>query len=132
MPKYVTPEQLRRIVELRDRRWTVQAIAEDIGRTVATVNYHLLKMGHEVSKPMPLPTRRRAVPVQRKGRTVRPFTAAEDRQLLEMAGRQTSYSDMGRSLNRKPHCCSDRLRRLYRHIDRGTAIGVELNQGDSP
>lgn len=125
----LTPEQLRRIVELRDRHWSMDAIAVELGCSFATIAYHLLKLGHELSRPAPLPKARRSISSVRNGREVRPFTADEDRHLLEMARRQASYSDMARALDRRPHTCADRLRRLYRHIDRGTAIGAGLGGG---
>ena len=53
-PRALNPKQLRRIRTLRQRRWTMDRIARDVGCDLSTVSQHLRRMGlNKLSKLEP-------------------------------------------------------------------------------
>lgn len=99
--KRATETDKETITDLRERGWSVNRIAGQLTLTPSTVQYWANRLGAwpEGRKP-PKPKARK--PFKRNGRTVRPFTEAEDVRILAMRLDGASFSEIGREL-RRPH-----------------------------
>ena len=59
--------------------------------------------------------------ILRAGRAVRPFTAAEDAELLRLEAEKLRYLEIARRLGRKRHVVAARLASLARRAERQEA-----------
>lgn len=118
----MTPEKLERAIALRQKSWSVEAIAEELGISRGSVDWNLLKEGVDPPKP----SRLHSVPTepvmhQRGGHALRKFTVQEDARLLAMASAGRGYSDMAKALGRRPNSIRGRLLCLARREARQEA-----------
>ncbi|WP_030540583.1 hypothetical protein [Sphingobium sp. DC-2] len=117
--RILSDEQLAEMAELRERGWGLTRIAEhftDAGTPVSrsTVNWQCLRLGADA--PPRLRGRQTApsAPYWRGGRSCRPWTDAEDRQLLRLEASGVSATDMARRLGRANSSVRGRLLTLAR------------------
>ncbi len=120
----LTDAERERIVELRERNWTIEAIARHVGCGLGTVQHWCLMRGAEPRKVAP-PRTRRHLPFMRNGRPVNPFTAVEDAMLLVLDKASLSYSEISRRMTaafpghpRNPATIKYRLMMLARAQER--------------
>lgn len=107
------PDQVERILEMREAGVTVEAIAAAIPCSVGSISYHCLKAG--VLPPKFLrPQIQPDVIRFRRGRPVRPFTPEEDAQLLALAKAGLNHSEIGKRIGRRPNSVGGRLMTLAR------------------
>jgi IS30 family transposase len=100
------------IVRLREAGWSKRAISEKLGKSVGTVSHWCLVLGAD--SPCGISASGRTQEFMRDGRQVRPFTADEDRQLLEWAKAGLRHGVIAKSLGRSRTSISYRLLTLAR------------------
>ena len=116
----LTDEQIERAAAMRERGLSFGQIAQRLGVSPGAVSWHCLRLGAERPNAGPL----RAPPnepvvFKRGAHEIRPFTAVEDAQLLELASKGLSRAAIGRALGRKHNSVMGRLMTLARHEVRG-------------
>jgi IS30 family transposase len=119
--KKLTPAEIEKIGELRERNWTHAAIATEIGCSEGSVSWCCLREGFEPSKPYPLASGRPAAPYQRSTGTVRPFTEEDDARLLAMEADGATESEIAKALGRRHNSIRGRLMTLARRAERQEA-----------
>ena len=117
--RILSDEQLTEMAELRERGWGLSRIAEHFtvaGTPVSrsTVNWQCLRLGADA--PARLRGKQAAPrrPYWRDGRSCRPWTEAEDRQLLQLEGSGESITEIARRLGRANSSVRGRLLTLAR------------------
>jgi hypothetical protein len=111
----LTPDELERIAELREGRASQREIARQIGCSVGSVSWALLKLGIDIDPDAPLPP----VPTEptqyaRGGMVVRRFTEAEDARLLELEASGAKVYHIAKLIGRQNNSVLGRLRTLAR------------------
>lgn len=124
----LSPAQIDELVQLRERGWSYPRIkahfsAQGIQISVGAIGWQCLKEGADAppgfwNEPAP----RRSIPALRSGHLVRPFSEAEDEQLLAFEAQGLNYTEIGRRLGRKPNVIRGRLLTLARHQSRAEAL----------
>lgn len=118
-PSILSDAQFDEMARLRERGWGYGRIAEHFAAGGAPISsssvcWHCKRLGADV----PLRLRGRCFDLhaayERGGRTVRPWTAADDATLLAMEGRGVSLSLIGRRLGRANSSVRNRLFTLAR------------------
>lgn len=128
-----TEEQRQRMCELREQGLPMRRIAEIVGTTYETVNYHCTRLGAEPPNPRPLPEGIVGPAVMQRGdHVVRRFTPEEDEQILSLLATGAEVPFIAEILNRRPHSIRGRLNTLARReLRRETLaeLGIEM-EGD--
>jgi hypothetical protein len=117
--RWYTDDQINRAVELREKGWGYEAIAEEVGMTAASASYHCVRLGAELPKPTRLRPNGKRV-VQRGKHVVRRFTPEEDQKILAMAAAGDRVSDIANAIGRKINSVIGRIRTLARYEERTT------------
>lgn len=115
-PRRMTPELLEKAIGLRQRSWSLEAIAQEVGVSQGCIAWHFLKEGVDPPKVM---HRLQAVPqapvsVKRGNHVVRRYTAADDALLLALEAKGLSCVQIGRHLGRRHNSVRGRLMTLAR------------------
>lgn len=121
MPKRLTDAERERIVALREEKgWTYAAIAAELGISCGAVQWVCLRAGADspVGNPKLSPVPTRAKRIRRGGHVVRPFTAGEDAQLLDLEARGKGVTEIARILGRRHNSVAGRLATLARRAAR--------------
>lgn len=118
-PRILSDAQVQSMAEVRERGWTHRMIARHFttrGTPISegSIAWQCLRVGADLP-----PARRKKPnadprPMQRGGHTVRPFTEAEDAQLLELERSGTSIANIGRKMDRRHNSVRARLMILAR------------------
>lgn len=113
----LSPNQIHRIFDLRERSWGIEAIAEVVGCNPSTVQYHLIKNGIEHPKPWTKKPNKGG-DYYRNGKLVRRFTSREDAVILKMSSEGKTSWDIARFLKRPQNSVAQRLHMLARWQER--------------
>lgn len=118
----LTDDQKYRIAALREKRWTIPAIAAEVGCSEGSVSWNLLMQGVDIYEDKPLPP----VPTEpvvcgRKDYVVRRFTVAEDAELLRLEASGLNLHQIAKRLGRKRNSIIGRLATLARRDARAEA-----------
>jgi len=111
---------------LREAGWSVARLMARYGLSKSAVAHHLRRLLAVPPKPAPLGGRRHGVHTTRDGRTIRPFSAAEDRLVLALRSEGMSLARVGAALGRSAGSVRSRLATLGVHEERGSAVAREL------
>ncbi|MCC0807550.1 helix-turn-helix domain-containing protein [Methylobacterium sp. W2] len=118
----LNPEDIERIIEMRERGRTYGVIARVLGCSESTVSYHCIRLAIDPPNPRRLPPMGGRPPVvMRNGHAVRAYTAEDDARILAMDAEGASDSEMGRALGRRAHSVRQRLMTLARREARAEA-----------
>lgn len=118
----ITAEQRERIADLREARWTIPAIAAEVGCSQGSVSWILLVDGVDINAGWPLPP----IPTEptgyeRNGQAVRRFTQDEDAELLRLEASGLNLNRIAKALGRKRNAILGRLATLARRDARAEA-----------
>lgn len=111
-------EQVRKAIAMRESGISCRVIGAEVGMTEQSVEYHCMLLGAETPtnrkngrKPRPIK------PYERNGRQVRPFSKAEDQQLIAMRIAGEKWGTMAEKLQRPRSSIRNRLLLLSLHQD---------------
>jgi len=111
----LTPAEIERIIELREKRLSEATIARLVGCSEKSVSWALLREGVDIHADKPLPPVPTEPIVQKRGGfTVRRFTQAEDERLAELAAGGLNVHQISRELGRRNNSVLGRMRSLAR------------------
>lgn len=113
-----TDDEIERIVEMREHGKAFTEIAEALGCSAGSVQYHCLRLGIERPGYLRGPCNYRSAVVQRGDHVLRRFTASEDEQLLALEAEGLNVAEIGRAIGRRPNSVHARLMTLARRQER--------------
>jgi len=118
--RILSDPQIDEMAELRERGWTLRQIARHFsakGTPVSegSIGWQCLRVGADLPPERRRPGAFPACLIQRGGKPVRPWTPAEDEQLLALEAQGTSLNAIGRAIGRKQNSVRGRLMTLARH-----------------
>ncbi len=108
----LTASQIEHMIDWREAGWTYARIASRLGVTGGVIYYHCLKHGAFSPRSRWQPKDVPDAPIVHgtcQGKTIRRFTSAEDRQLLQLAEQGLPRNAIARQLGRAPSSITMRL-----------------------
>lgn len=111
----LTHEQIDLIVELREKGWSYERIAQKTGRSASAISWHCLKHAADPPKPTRLRDEVSGPVIFKRGsHVVRRYTPREDQQLLALERQGLNHTEIGKALGRRPNSITGRLMTLAR------------------
>lgn len=112
----VTDEQLEMITTLREKGRGYDVIGAEVGLSRSAVSWHCLRLGVDPPKPTALRAPpESASPINRGAHLVRPYTQAEDEQLLALEASGLNINQIAQAMGRRWNSTRGRLMTLARH-----------------
>lgn len=108
----LTDQQIDRLVLLRERGWSYDAIGKELGRSGSAIMYHCLRLGVLSPRQRWQPAPTAALSHVGFGGTCRRFTCAEDQELLRLESEGLASDAIAARMGRARTSVRMRLMRL--------------------